>query len=131
MNLLKLLWSFDGRIGRIAYAAGSLLNLTLMFIALAIVTHWTLGSRGAFRMMLGSMLPLMIMMALCCWAQLALAAKRLQDLGISGLFSLLLLIPGVGMIVIVALLIPPGEDNDNLYGPSAPSTRNSAPAQGA
>jgi len=37
MTPLKLLWSFDGRIGRIAYAAGSLLNLVLMFIAVAIV----------------------------------------------------------------------------------------------
>jgi uncharacterized membrane protein YhaH (DUF805 family) len=128
MNAVQLLWSFDGRIGRIAYAAGSLLNLILMFIALAIVTHGTLGSRGAFSMMLGSTLPLIIMMALCCWAQLALAAKRLQDLGINGLFSLLLLIHVVGMIVIVALLIPPGEDNDNLYGPGAPSTRSSASA---
>jgi uncharacterized membrane protein YhaH (DUF805 family) len=127
MNPLKLLWSFDGRIGRIAYAAGSLLNLILMFIALAIVTHRTLGSSGAFSMMLGSTLPLLIMMALCCWAQLALAAKRLQDLGINGLFSLLLLIPVVGMIVIVALLIPPGEDNDNLYGPGAPSASALAP----
>jgi len=81
--------------------------------------------------MLGHMLPLMIVMVLSCWAQLALAAKRLQDLGVSGLFSLLLLIPGVGMIVIVGLLIPPGEDNDNLYGPGTPLARSSAPAQGA
>jgi uncharacterized membrane protein YhaH (DUF805 family) len=129
MNLLKLLWSFDGRIGRIAYAAGSLLNLILMFIALAIVTHRSLGSHGAFSMMpgFGSMVAMMITMVLCCWAQLALAAKRLQDLGISGLFSLLLLIPFVGMIIIVGLLIPPGEDNDNRYGPGAPSTRALAP----
>ena len=131
MNPLKLLWSFDGRIGRIAYAAGSLLNLILIFIALAIVTHRGLGSSGAFSIMLGQALPLMIVMVLSCWAQLALAAKRLQDLGVSGLFSLLLLIPGIGMIVLVGLLIPPGEDNDNLYGPAAPSTRSSAPAQGA
>ena len=131
MNLFKLLWSFDGRIGRIAYAAGSLLNLILMFIAVAIVLHRSRGSSGAFSVMLGYVLPLMIIMALSCWAQLALAAKRLQDVGISGLFSLLLLIPVVGMIVIVALLIPPGEDNDNLYGPGAPSTWKSAPAQSA
>jgi uncharacterized membrane protein YhaH (DUF805 family) len=131
MNLLKLLFSSDGRIGRITYAAGSLLNLILMLIAIAIVTHRGLGSHGAFSMMLSSMLPMMIIMVLCCWAQLALAAKRLQDLGISGLFSLLLLIPFVGVIVTVGLLIPPGEDNDNLYGPGAPSTSNSAPAQSA
>jgi uncharacterized membrane protein YhaH (DUF805 family) len=131
MNLLKLLFSFDGRIGRIAYAVGSLLNLILMFIAIAIVTHQSLGSRGAFSMMLSSMLPMMIIMVLCCWAQLSLAAKRLQDMGINGLFSLLLLIPVVGAIVTVGLLIPPGEDNDNLYGPGAPSTGSSAPAQSA
>jgi uncharacterized membrane protein YhaH (DUF805 family) len=70
----------------------------------------------------------MIMMVVSCWAQLALAAKRLQDLGINGLFSLLLLIPVVGMIVIVALLIPPGEDNDNRYGPGARSTGAPTPA---
>ena len=130
MNLFKLLWSFDGRIGRIAYAAGSLLNLILIFIAFAIVTHGWRPS-GVLSAMLGTMLPLMTVMVVSCWAQLALAAKRLQDLGISGLFSLLLLIPGVGMFVIVALVIPPGEDNDNPYGPGAPSPRNAAPAHHA
>ena len=140
MNIFNLLFSFDGRIGRAAYAGGWLLNLVVMLAAMGVVTYlrlyWT--PHEPFNLKDGSLLALTPTTALvyCItwlfhWVQLALAAKRLQDLGISGLFSLLLLIPVVGMIVIVGLLIPPGEDNDNLYGPGAPSTRNSAPAQSA
>ena len=42
MNLIKLLWSFDGRIGRAAYAGGLALNWVLVLLATTIV-HKEIG----------------------------------------------------------------------------------------
>ena len=54
---------------------------------------------------------------------LAVAARRLHDLGKSGWFLLLGLIPVVGGLVLLFLAAQPGEANDNAYG--------AAPAPGA
>ena len=124
MNLCKLLWSFDGRIGRAAYAGGLALNWVLVFLATAIVHR---ASRGLLSFAALSLLPLLTVAVFFCWANLALMAKRLQDLGINGWFSALLFVPGAGLIVIVALLIPPGEDNDNCYGPAPTGVPTPAP----
>jgi uncharacterized membrane protein YhaH (DUF805 family) len=125
MNPFKLLWSFDGRIGRAAYAGGLLLSLVLMIIATAIVDELNRGA--AFSLMKGHLPPLLAVVVFFIWANLALTAKRFQDLGSNGWFSLLLLIPLVGLIAPVVLLAARGEDKDNCYGP-APSTNDLAPA---
>jgi uncharacterized membrane protein YhaH (DUF805 family) len=125
MNPFKLLWSFDGRIGRPAYAGGLLLNLLLMIIATAIVDELNRGA--AFSLMKGHLPPLLAVVVFFIWANLALTAKRFQDLGSNGWFSLLLLVPGLGFIIIIVLLVARGQDNDNCYGP-APSTNDLAPA---
>jgi len=125
MNPFQLLWSFDGRIGRAAYAGGLLLTLVLMIVATAIVEE--LGRGAAFSLMTGHLPPLLAVIIFFIWASLALTAKRFQDLGSSGGFSLLLLIPGFGFIAIIVLLIARGEDKDNCYGP-APSASDLAPA---
>jgi uncharacterized membrane protein YhaH (DUF805 family) len=49
---------------------------------------------------------------------LASAARRLHDLGRSGWWSLLALVPGIGLIFIVALALMPGQNDENRFGPS-------------
>jgi uncharacterized membrane protein YhaH (DUF805 family) len=128
MNPFQLLWSFDGRIGRTAYAGGLLLNLLLMIIAVAIVQDLNRGWGLASSRLQGYLPPSLAVIVFFIWADLALAAKRFQDLGNNGKFSLLLLVPGVGLIFIVILLVARGQDKDNCYGP-APSTSDLAPAR--
>jgi uncharacterized membrane protein YhaH (DUF805 family) len=130
---MKLLWSFDGRIGRIAYAGGLLLTWVLMCAVLAV---WQILSENwtppePFNLKNGSLLVLLPFAVLFCWALFALTAKRLHDRGVTGWFSLLLLVPGVELILVIFLLIVRGEDNDNRYGPGAPSTGVAAPAHRA
>jgi uncharacterized membrane protein YhaH (DUF805 family) len=120
MKPLNLLWSFHGQIGRGAYAGGLLLNLAWISAALVGLIYL-----GPFNLRDGSLTALL---ALWTWAYFALTAKRLHDLGVSGLFSLLLLVPGAVLIVTIILLIPRGKDNDNRYGPGTPSTSTPAPA---
>jgi len=130
MNPLKLLWSFDGRIGRSAYAGGLLLNLVMMLIAPLILLYleknWapsTLLEMKDFHL-----IPMLAVVALFSWALVALAAKRLHDLGVTGWFSLLMIVHGANLIMIIVLLIVRGEGNDNRYGPGAPPTSTLAPA---
>ena len=133
MNPLKLLWSFDGRIGRSAYAGGLLINLVVMSIAPLVVIYleknWapsTLLEIKDFHL-----IPVLAVTALFSWALVALTAKRFHDLGVTGWLSLLLLVPGADVIMIIVLLVARGEDNDNRYGPGAASTGETAPAHHA
>jgi uncharacterized membrane protein YhaH (DUF805 family) len=93
MNLFNLLFSFDGRIGRSAYAGGWLLNFVVMLAAMGFLIYlrlyWTLPE--PFNLKDGSLLSLTlitVIAALFHVVQLAVAAKRLHDLGITGWFSL-------------------------------------------
>src|SRR5262249_9114723 len=119
MNLLKLLWSFDGRIGRATYAGGWLLNFVVMLAAMGVVTYlrlyWTPSE--PFNLKDGSLLALTPITALfyCIaalfhWVQLALAAKRLHDIDITGWFSLPMIVPGVSLTMVIVLMIVRGED---------------------
>jgi hypothetical protein len=86
------------------------------------------GLIGASSRIQDYLLPLLAAVVFFIWATLALTAKRIQDLGYPGGFSVFLLVPGIGLIVIIIALIARGEDNDNRYGPGAPSTSTPAPA---
>ena len=132
MNLFNLLLSFDGRIGRGAYAGGSLLNFAVMLAAMGLLMYlrlyWTLPE--PLNLKDGSLLSLTlitVITALFHVVQLALTAKRLHDLGITGWVSLLMIAPGPSLIMAVVLMILHGEDKDNRYGP-APTTSDLAPA---
>jgi uncharacterized membrane protein YhaH (DUF805 family) len=132
MNVSELLFSFDGRIGRAAYAGGSLLNFAVMLAAMGLLMYlrlyWTLPE--PFTLKDGSLLSLIlitVITALFHLVQLALTAKRLHDLGITGWVSLPMIAPCVILIVFAVLMLLHGENKDNRYGP-APTTSNLAPA---
>jgi uncharacterized membrane protein YhaH (DUF805 family) len=95
-----------------------------MIIAVTIVEDLNRGA--AFSLMKGHLPPLLAVVVFFIWANLALTAKRFQDLGSNGWFSLLLLVPLVGLIAPVVLLAARGEDKDNCYGP-VPSNSDPAP----
>lgn len=56
---------------------------------------------------------------------LAVSVRRLHDIGMSGLFYLLSLLPYIGILVIVAFYIRDSQPGDNKYGPSPKYSRNS------
>jgi uncharacterized membrane protein YhaH (DUF805 family) len=123
MNPVKLLWSFYGRIGRLGYLGGLLLNLS--FAAAAIAALIYLGQEQPKPLPWGPPDPFVYIFipgfVLFTWAKLALAAKRFHDLGKSGWLSLVLFIPLFGLIAIIFLLVAPGDDYGNRYGPTRSS----------
>jgi uncharacterized membrane protein YhaH (DUF805 family) len=123
MNPIKLLWSFYGRIGRLGYLGGLLLNLSLAAAAIAALIYLGQGQPkpppGAPPdPLIYIFIPGFILFT---WAKLALAAKRFHDLGKSGWLSLVLFIPLFGLIAIIFLLVARGDDYDNQYGLSRSS----------
>src|SRR5262249_50504679 len=118
MNPLKLLWSFYGRIGRLAYLGGLLLNLVWAAAAIAALLYLDQG-RTPGEPPHPAVVPVFISgFVLFTWAKFALAAKRLHDLDKSGWISLVLIIPLLGFIAVIFLLCVSGDAFDNQYGPA-------------
>jgi uncharacterized membrane protein YhaH (DUF805 family) len=118
MNPVKLLWSFYGRIGRIAYLGGLLLAITLAGAGMIALVHF--GPRPSPGEPPDALIVSIIIggFILLTWAKFALAAKRLHDLGTSGWISLVLIIPLLGFIAVIFLLCASGDAIDNRYGPA-------------
>ena len=110
MGLVRLIFSFNGRIGRAEYLLGLVIALVGLFLGL--------GAIGAALRSTGlDALGMIIVLVLFFWAKFAIAAKRLHDLGKSGFWCLALFVPVVGFIVVLMFLFVPGEEYDNQYGP--------------
>jgi uncharacterized membrane protein YhaH (DUF805 family) len=127
MNLLKLLWSFDGRIGRSAYAGGLLLNVAwTSVVTLGLIYLGRDEMQEAYpspQLLAIPLTPLFtgakyVVYCLFAWGKCALMAKRLHDLGKSGWICLVVFIPVINVIAVISLLIARGDDFDNPYGPS-------------
>jgi uncharacterized membrane protein YhaH (DUF805 family) len=136
MNPLKLLWSFDGRIGRDAYVGGLLLNLAWASAATLGLIY--LGRDEMLQAYPSPQLPAVpltplftgakaVVITLFIWGKCGLMAKRLHDLGHNGWICLVVFIPVINVIAIISLLIARGDDFDNSYGPG----RNSPHGPGA
>lgn len=66
---------------------------------------------------------LIILFVITLWPTLAMQIKRWHDIGITGWFSLLILIPYLGSLVYIVIGIIPGVTGENRYGPD-PINRN-------
>lgn len=122
MPLLKLLFSFRGRIGRLAYWAGSLINLTGWYInVLLIVFIGRMAAQArdtAPKVLLGWALFCIALAVLLIWINLAISAKRFHDRGKSAWRFLIVLVPLVGTTwLFIELGCLPGTLVANRYGP--------------
>lgn len=107
-----LFFRFSGRVSRAAYLlAGLLMMVIVMFFIYRMVDAQEQGLTGSV-WETGFSIALLISL----WAQAALGAKRLHDIGRPGIFSVLLFIPALNFITFVALCILPGTPGANRYG---------------
>lgn len=106
-----LFFGFSGRISRAAYLlAGLLMMITVVFLVYRMMRAQETGVGGGFW---ETVLSIVLMASL--WAQAALGAKRLHDLGKPGIFAALLFVPMFNFITFVALCLLPGEPGPNRY----------------
>ena len=142
MNILSL----DGRINRLQYLLMSLLPAIIMIVLFVIAvslghtvsTHsgdatvaqitrdiqlhknvsYSASSSWASNTAGGSVFALacLILGLVLAWIGLAAQVKRFHDMGQSGWFVLLNLIPGAGFFVWLVLIVAAGQSGPNAYG---------------
>lgn len=87
MDVLGLLFSFRGRVGRLAYFAASLttaIAVSAVAAFLAVMFFVSVFSVMSAAMMMSALPLLLVIVALWCsstWVAAALAVKRLRDMG--------------------------------------------------
>lgn len=107
MSLQHIFFSFRGRIRRATFW-WSTVCLWIIFVALFVLLEAKTG-RGST----------LILYPFIFWSFLAILAKRYHDLGRSGWWLLLLLIPLLGVIVVsVELALRRGKPGQNRFGPN-------------
>lgn len=112
---LEDLLGFEGRRNRksyinahLAYAAAGLLGFLITVLAGMLLGD--IGGLISVALFCGLLMAVTI-------STLAITAQRLHDLGYSGWFTLLMMVPFVSMILYIALMVIPGETGRNDYGP--------------
>jgi uncharacterized membrane protein YhaH (DUF805 family) len=104
----------QGRIGRLRYLAWSLVLMAVGF-GLLLVASLTL----AFSAVFGSVLLLAFAIGFIVVAT-QIGTQRLHDMGLSGWFMLLNLVPVIGTFFPFVLVLVPGNGGANKFGPPQP-----------
>jgi uncharacterized membrane protein YhaH (DUF805 family) len=111
----QLTWLFfktSGRVSRAAYFLGGL----LVAIAQAFPLYrFTLVPEGTSESETWALLFLIAFIG-SLWSNVALAVKRLHDLGRPGLMALVLFVPVVSIVAFLVLCLFPGDTGPNRYG---------------
>ena len=115
-ELTKSLFSFQGRMRRLHYGWISLISTfsyasLWFFLALFLRASSDLVS---FMNMVGIMTLMIIPVT---WVMMAISVKRLHDIGYSGFYVLLLLVPYLNLLFYIALVLKDGTEGPNEYGP--------------
>jgi len=114
LRLPPLVWlfvSFRGRISRGIYwlAYGLLLCINAVLVGQLIG-----GPEASYARLADALTPFVIIATL--YANLAVAAKRLHDMGFNGMFALALFVPIINFVFTIWIGIMPGTDGANRYG---------------
>jgi uncharacterized membrane protein YhaH (DUF805 family) len=115
------IFSFQGRIGRLRYMAYGIGVGFLVLLLMIPVIFLTVGLEGFAEGGAGIMTPIFfVIMGLFMLGSLVVTImfgkRRLNDLGRSGWWSILLLIPYVQLIPAIYLIFFAGNKGDNHYG---------------
>ena len=114
LKVLKNYVGFEGRARRTEYWMFVLFNMIASFVLNFIdtLTHFQTHIGGQAFGILGLIYSLAVLLP-----SLAVAVRRLHDIGKSGWFLLLLLIPLVGPIILIVWFTKEGDRGPNAFGP--------------
>jgi uncharacterized membrane protein YhaH (DUF805 family) len=116
MKLFDAFLLFKGRITRLEFALGFLVQLAVAFVV-TLGVFAVLGVDSVPNAPENFPLWLLVIIIPLLVHQFSLGIRRLHDIGISGLFSILFFVPIVNYIALIFLLIMPSQKRDNAYGP--------------
>ncbi|MBV0910904.1 DUF805 domain-containing protein [Anianabacter salinae] len=101
--------TFEGRASRSEYWWFALFGLVAS-LGLSFVDSWVLGMQSV--QPLSSLFSLAILLP-----SLAVGARRLHDIGRSGWWLLILLVPLIGFLVLLYFFVQRSEGRSNIHGP--------------
>jgi uncharacterized membrane protein YhaH (DUF805 family) len=110
------IWSYEGRSSRTDYFVVLLSTSVLGAIAGTIMVKG--GALGFFSG---------LFFAAVLWISMCASARRLHDVGHSGWWSLITLVPGANFLLGLYVLFAPGQDGDNEFGQSLLSSSAPVP----
>lgn len=122
MRLVRFFLSFKGRFGRAQYWLSQVLQLVLLF-GLVVLIGMLLGAIGVPASAVDNPMGFVIAVAYF-WMMIASHAKRWHDLGRSGWWQLVALIPFGGIYVVVMCGFVRGDTGPNRYGPDPLADRD-------
>lgn len=114
-----MLFGFRGRIGRKSFWLAALL---MVLIQAAIISRIAAIPEDSPEIALWGLMLFGAWLA-TAWVGLALAVKRLHDLGLPGILAVCLLIPAISFIAFLLLAFLPSKQETNEHGPP-PFPRN-------
>jgi uncharacterized membrane protein YhaH (DUF805 family) len=114
-------FAMSGRIGRVRYLGYSvalgLLLMPVFIIFLLVMGASVIAGRGVEAISAGFVFGLLALTVVATIAGVSIGRRRLHDLGKSGWYLLLSLVPLIGFLFALYLIFAPGESEANDYGP--------------
>jgi len=119
----ELFFNFEGRIDRTQFLIGNLILfaytiLVPLFLAMVMVNLF--GGMGN----IATSLLIIAATIVSIVANFALIIKRLHDINLSGWWSLVVLIPYIGIIAAIIIYFIPGTPIENRFGPVPGNVEN-------
>ncbi|KJZ37669.1 DUF805 domain-containing protein [Pseudomonas fluorescens] len=115
-------FSVEGRIGRLRYLAWTMV-LTLVMLAvgsvLAVFAIALISADSTAGLIFGGLVALILFIAVAV-VSIQISVQRLHDIGWSGWLWLLNLVPFVGSFFPIVIMVAPGTNIANRYGPPPP-----------
>ena len=108
-------FEFSGRLSRKEYLKGTLV-LILICILSFLLQFGLVSMKASATMMTLSVIALLLVWLVCTVSMFALTIRRLHDVELPGIISLVLL-TGLGQIMMIILWFYPGTEGSNKYGP--------------
>lgn len=124
-----LKWLFFGFSGRIARQSFILAQI-VMLLALAAVTLQIVKAGQDQQLLAFWGFVFMATALVLAWCVVALAVKRLHDIGMPGALALLLFVPAINWAWILFLMVMPGNREANAYGPPPFGPPSAGPREG-
>ena len=112
-SLKDMFFSYHGRLNRKRYILRGLLVYVLMSLANGVMGIMTESSSTGLHIMALLLLPVVLV---GCVSSFMLTIRRWHDLGKSGWYTLLVLIPLVNFFIAIYLWVKKGTDGPNAYG---------------
>jgi uncharacterized membrane protein YhaH (DUF805 family) len=109
-----LLWVLFGLAGRVSRSVYWLCFVFFVCLESAMLVQIVGGEQASYSGMVSSILPAILLVTL--YSNIAVAVKRLHDLGYSGFLAFALLIPIVNLAFTIWVGILPGTAGPNRYG---------------